>query len=153
MPKLNWNRFIIGGLVAAIILFLTDGFFHESVVGADWNSVYAAIGAREPTESAGSMVYFAIFELGRGFIAMFLYTLMREPFKPGPKTAALAGIVAWLAFSVTGPAAVHSFRVLLACALGESWGLSVSHFHCRHYRRRGDLQGQVKRRGHGVEFN
>ena len=104
MPKLNWNRFIIGGLVAAIIAFLTDGFFHESVVRADWNSIYAAIGAREPTESAGSMVYFAIFELGRGFIAIFLYTLMRGPFKPGPKTAALAGIVSWLAFSLTGPA-------------------------------------------------
>jgi hypothetical protein len=104
VPKFNWNRLIIGGLVAAIIAFLTDGFFHESVVGADWNSVYAALGAREPTESAASMVYFAIFELGRGFIAMFLYVLMREPFKPGPKTAALAGIVAWLAFSVTGPA-------------------------------------------------
>ncbi|MGI8918852.1 MAG: hypothetical protein ACR2H6_09635 [Pyrinomonadaceae bacterium] len=104
MPKLNWNRIIIGGLVAAIIGFLTDGFFHESVVGADWNSVYATLGAREPTESAGSMVYFAIFELGRGFIAMFLYVLMRQPFKPGPKTGALAGIVSWLAFSVTGPA-------------------------------------------------
>ncbi len=104
MPKLNWNRIIIGGLVAAIIAFLTDGFFHESVVGADWNSVYAALGAREPTESAGSMVYFALFELGRGFIAMFLYALMRQPFKPGPKTAALAGMVSWLAFSLTGPA-------------------------------------------------
>lgn len=104
MPKLNWNRFIIGGLVAAVICFLTDGFFHESVVAADWKAVYAALGAREPTESAGSMVYFAIFELGRGFIAIFLYTLMRGPFKPGPKTAALAGIVAWLAFSLTGPA-------------------------------------------------
>jgi len=104
VPKLNWNRFIIGGLVAAIIAFLTDGFFHESVVRADWNSIYAAIGAREPRESAGSMVYFAIFELGRGFIAIFLYTLMRGPFKPGPKTAALAGIVSWLAFSLTGPA-------------------------------------------------
>jgi hypothetical protein len=104
VPKLNWNRLVIGGLVTAIICFLTDGFFHESVVGADWNSVYAALGARMPTESAGSMVYFAIFELGRGFIAMFLYALMRQPFKPGPKTAALAGVVTWLAFSVTGPA-------------------------------------------------
>ena len=104
MPKLNWIRILIGGLVAAVICFLTDGFFHESVVRADWNSIYAAIGAREPTESAGSMVYFAIFELGRGFIAIFLYTLMRGPFKPGPKTAALAGIVSWLAFSLTGPA-------------------------------------------------
>jgi hypothetical protein len=104
LPKLNWNRIIIGGLVAAIIAFLTDGFFHERVVGADWNSVYAALGAREPTESAGSMLYFAIFELGRGFIAIFLYALMRGPFKPGPKTAALAGIVSWVAFSLTGPA-------------------------------------------------
>lgn len=104
MPNLNWNRIIIGGLVAAIILFLTDGFFHEKVVGDDWNAVYAALGAREPTESAGSMLYFAIFELGRGFIAIFIYALMRGPFNPGPKTAALAGIVAWLAFSLTGPA-------------------------------------------------
>lgn len=104
MPKLNWNRIIIGGLVAAIILFLTDGFFHEKVVGDDWNAVYAALGAREPTETAGSMLYFAIFELGRGFIAIFIYALMRGPFKPGPKTAAFAGIVAWLAFSLTGPA-------------------------------------------------
>ena len=104
MSKFNWNRIIIGGLVAAIIAFLTDGFFHERVVGADWNSVYAALGAREPTESVGSMLYFAIFELGRGFIAIFVYALMRGPFKPGPKTAALAGIVSWLAFSLTGPA-------------------------------------------------
>jgi hypothetical protein len=104
VPKLNWNRIIIGGLVAAIIVFLTDGFFHEYVVRADWDSVYAALGARAPRESTGSMVYFAIFELGRGFISIFLYALMRKPFKPGPKTAVLAGIVAWLAFSVTGPA-------------------------------------------------
>lgn len=104
MSKFNWNRIIIGGLIAAVICFLTDGFFHERVVRADWSSVYTALGAREPTESAGSMVYFAIFELGRGLSALFLYALMREPFKPGPKTAAFAGIVSWLAFSLTGPA-------------------------------------------------
>ena len=104
MPKLNWIRIIIGGLVAAIICFLTDGFFHQSVVAADWKAVYAALGAREPNESAASMLYFAIFELGRGFIAILIYALLRQFFKPGPKTAVLAGIVAWLAFSVTGPA-------------------------------------------------
>ena len=104
MSKFNWNRIIIGGLVAAIIVFLADGFFHESVVRADWDAVYSAIGARQPAENAGSMVYFAIFELGRGLISIFLYALMRQPFKPGPKTAVLAGIVTWLAFSVTGPA-------------------------------------------------
>jgi hypothetical protein len=104
VSQLNWTRILIGGLVAAIILFLTDGFFHESVVGADWKAVYAALGAREPQHSATGIAYFAIFELGRGFLSIFLYALMRQPFKPGPKIAALAGVIAWLAFSVTGPA-------------------------------------------------
>ena len=35
---------------------------------------------------------------------MFLYAMMRPHCGPGPKTAALAGVVAWLAFSLAGPA-------------------------------------------------
>jgi hypothetical protein len=50
-----------------------------------------------------NMVYFAIFELGRGFIAMMFYATMRAYFGVGPKTAVIAGIVAWIAFSLTGP--------------------------------------------------
>jgi hypothetical protein len=67
-------------------------------------AVYQQLGVSFPTEEhAGHMVYFAIFELGRGFISLLVYVLMRERCGPGPKTAALAGVVAWIAFSVTGP--------------------------------------------------
>jgi hypothetical protein len=104
MPRINWIRLIIGGVVASVILFLTDGFFHERVVVADWTAVFLALGARPPTETPSNLLYFAIYEAGRGFLAMTLYVLMRPCCKPGPKTAALAGIVVWLAFSVTGPA-------------------------------------------------
>lgn len=104
MPKLNWSRILIGGLIAAVILFLTDGFFHERAVSADWQAVYAGLGAREPQHSSSGILYFAIFELGRGLVSLFVYALMRQFHKPGPRTAALAGIVAWFAFSVTGPA-------------------------------------------------
>ena len=104
MPKINWARVIVGGLIATVILFLTDGLLHESLVGADWNAVYAKLGASPPRHGGIGIAYFVIFELGRGFISLFLYSLMRQPFGPGPKTAALAGIVGWLAFSVTGPA-------------------------------------------------
>jgi hypothetical protein len=104
MYKINWVRVLVGGLVAAVILFLTDGFFHERVVSADWKAIFAGLRAVEPQENALSLVYFAIFELGRGFISIYLYALMRSCCGPGPKTAALAGVVAWIAFSVTGPA-------------------------------------------------
>ena len=104
MSRINWVRLFLRGLFASVIGFLTDGFFHERIVAADWTAVYHALGVSEPRHNALGLVYFAIFELGRGFVSMLLYVFMRPFCKPGPKTAALAGIVAWIAFSVTGPA-------------------------------------------------
>lgn len=104
MHRINWGRLIVGGIVASVILFLTDGVFHEKVVNADWKTLHDNLGIAEGKHSALGVLYFAVFELGRGFLSLFLYALMRPFLKPGPKTAALAGVVAWFAFSVTGPA-------------------------------------------------
>ncbi len=104
MYKINWLRVLVGGLVASIILFVTDGFLHERLALGLWQAVYADLGVAEPKHNAYALIYFAIFELGRGFISIYLYALMRSCCGAGPKTAALAGIVAWIAFSVTGPA-------------------------------------------------
>jgi hypothetical protein len=110
MNKINWGRLLVGGVVASIILFLTDGVLHEGLVRADWKAVndalgfYDTMGNSAAQHGKGALVYFAVFELGRGFISIYLYALMRTCCGPGPKTAALAGVVAWIAFSVTGPA-------------------------------------------------
>ncbi len=104
MQKINWGRLILSSLVAAIIMFVTDGFMHEALLKSDWTAVYEGLRAVEPQPHGTSMVYFAVFELGRGFIAMMFYVTMRTLFGAGPKTAVLAGIVAWIAFSLTGPA-------------------------------------------------
>ena len=104
MPRLNWLRFLIAALVASIILFMTDGFLHEQVFMSDWRAVYAGLGIAEPHHEAGGIIYFVIFELGRGFISIFFYVLMRSFFGAGPKTAVLAAVVGWIAFSLTGPA-------------------------------------------------
>ena len=103
MAKINWGRLILGSLIAAIIMFLTDGFIHETIAKADWKAVYEGLRATEPQPHGLSMVYFALFELGRGFTAMMFYATMRTFFGAGPKTAVLAGIVGWIAFSLTGP--------------------------------------------------
>lgn len=104
MTRLNWTRLLLGTLVAAVIMFFTDGFFHERIVGTDWTAVYSNLGAPEPQHNASGIIYFVIFELGRAFTAIFLYALMRAFFGAGPGTAVFAAIVGWIAFSVTGPA-------------------------------------------------
>jgi len=103
MSRINLSRLLLGTLVAAIIMFLTDGFFHEKIVGADWKAVYAGLRAIEPEPHGAGMAYFGFFELGRGFIVMLFYATMRTHFGPGPKTAVLAGVAGWIAFSLTGP--------------------------------------------------
>ncbi len=103
MAQINWGRLFLGSLIAAIIMFATDGLIHETLAKADWRALYEALGAREPDPHGSSMIYFAIFELGRAFTAIMFYVLMRPFFGAGPKTAAVAGIIGWIAFSLTGP--------------------------------------------------
>ncbi len=81
--KINWARVIVGGLVAAIIAFFSDGLLHERLLSTDWKAVYANLGVAEPEHNSIGLTYFAVFELGRGLLSMFLYALMRPHFGPG----------------------------------------------------------------------
>ena len=105
MNKINFGRLIVGGLVATVILFITDGILHEHVFHSYWEYVYEGLGAHESGMGHSiALLYFFVFEFGRGFLAIFIYALMRPFHGPGPMTAVFAAIVAWMAFSVCGPA-------------------------------------------------
>lgn len=104
MTKINWARFITGGLIAAVIMFVADGFMHEMILKSDWQDIYRGINATQPEGHGSSMLYFFIFELGRGMLAMLLYVLMRTVRGAGPLTAVIAGVATWLVFSFAGPA-------------------------------------------------
>ena len=105
MTNINFGRLFVGGLIASVLLFLSDGFLHEQVFKQYWQFLYNSLGAKPPEgPHAMAMVFFFIFELGRGFGAICIYVLMRPLFGAGPKTAVFSAIAAWLAFSVTAPA-------------------------------------------------
>src|ERR1043165_4690406 len=105
MSKINWTRLIIGGIIATLILFITDGLLHEHLLHPYWEYVYQGLGAHEATTSHGvAVMYFLVFELGRGFLAMFVYVLMRAFTGAGAMTAVMSAVVAWAGFSVAGPA-------------------------------------------------
>jgi hypothetical protein len=104
MSNVNWGKFILGALIVAAICFVSDGFLHQRLVNDQWEAVVAALGAKFQEHAGWTMVYFVIFELGRGFLTMYTYVLLRPRFGPGVKTATWAGVVAWVAYSLTGPA-------------------------------------------------
>jgi hypothetical protein len=104
MNNVNWGKFVLGALIVAVICFVSDGFLHQRVVNDQWEAVMAALGGTFPEHSGFSMIWFAVFEAGRGFLAMYVYVLLRPRLGPGVKTATWAGVVTWVAFSLTGPA-------------------------------------------------
>jgi hypothetical protein len=104
MSNVNWGKFILGALIVAAICFVSDGFLHQRLVNDQWEAVVAALGAKFQEHAGWTMVYFVIFELGRGFLTMYTYVLLRPRLGPGVTTATWAGVVSWVAFSLTGPA-------------------------------------------------
>jgi hypothetical protein len=104
MSRVNRGRLAIGGLIASAIVFVTDGFLHERLIHRHWETLAEQLHIAPQEHAPSALLYFAIFELGRGFVPLFLYAMMRARFGPGPKTAAWAGVAGWIAFSVTGPA-------------------------------------------------
>lgn len=99
MGNVNYGRLIAGALLAAVFYFIADGTIHGALLG---NYHMAAISkAGYPlTADNTAYVYFALFDLGKGLVAMLIYVAARVPCKPGPKTAVVAGLIAWLAIEV-----------------------------------------------------
>jgi hypothetical protein len=104
MNDVNWTRFTVGVLIAAAILLVSDSILHQRVVTSLWHAVYDNLGAAPPDHSGSGIIWFALYETGRGFLAMFLYVLLRPRLGAGVRTAAWAGLVTWSAFSLAGPA-------------------------------------------------
>ncbi len=104
MKNVNWGKFVLGALIAAVICFLSDGFLHQKVVDGQWHELMDPLGLGMGEHKHGGMIWFAVFEAGRGFLTMYVYVLLRPRLGPGAMTATWAGVVAWVAYSLTGPA-------------------------------------------------
>jgi len=103
MGKINLQRVIAGGLVSALVIAVfgtvVTPFFPET-----WTTAMAALGSEfsDPTATwplpailAGLAV-----QLGTGIVIVWTYAAIRPRFGPGPRTAALAGLLVWLIIGI-----------------------------------------------------
>lgn len=99
MSPINWSRLVVSVLVAGAFFFIADGMIHGIVLGEEHKA--AILGAGKPVEDdPTAYAYFAAFDLGKALVVMLLYVAARARFGPGPRTAAWAGLVAWLAIEL-----------------------------------------------------
>ncbi len=124
MGKINWNRVILGGLVAGLIINIFEFVLNGVVLAKDWEAAVLALG--RPPMAGGQMAVFFVWSfvlwgLLVGIFAVWLYAAIRPRYGAGPKNALCAGAAVWglgyVLASVT-PIALHLFpRRLMAIGL------------------------------------
>ena len=93
MGNINWARVFGGGLVAGVIINISEFILNVPVIGADFDEVMRSMN-REPP-GPGAIMVFVLMGIALGILAVWLYAAIRPRMGPGPKTAACAGSVVW----------------------------------------------------------
>ena len=96
MTGINTGRVIVGGLVAGVIMNISEAVLNLVVLGT---ATSEALKAHNLPDFTGSEIaIFMALTLVVGIVLVWLYAAMRPRFGPGPKTAVMAALVVWFLF-------------------------------------------------------
>lgn len=95
MGQINWNRVLLGGIVAGLVIDVIQWVLHGLVLGPAWRQAMQDLG-RPLEENAGRMLFYVMLGLVYGILAVGAYAGIRPRFGPGPQTAVYAGLGVWL---------------------------------------------------------
>ena len=99
MPRINWSRALLGGLVAGVVWGTLYAPVHPLVEVHD--SLGRPVLPITPFRGATLVMRMLVVINGfvQGIVTVWLYAAVRPGFGPGPKTAAIAGFAVWFLVS------------------------------------------------------
>ena len=108
MSQINYTGVLKGGVVAALIMLVSEAVLNVPIIGAQMDRELAA--RNLPPVSGGAFGVFTVLTLLLGFLTVWLYAAIRPRLGPGPRTAMVAGLGVWattylysaIAFGVLG---------------------------------------------------
>jgi hypothetical protein len=124
MGKINVGRWLLGGIVAGILVDVSETILNAVVLKGQWDAAMKALG-RPMTESGGAMVVWMAWGLVYGLACVWLYAAIRPRFGPGAGTALKAGLAAWLLADLLSSVGMGNMGILPSGLLTTSaiWSL------------------------------
>jgi hypothetical protein len=112
MGRINCARVIIGGVIAAVILFVAGFIIHGLLLEPEW-AVWRAAGHMPLALSQGAMtVIWVIVSLVNGLTGLWIYAGIRPRYGAGAKTALIAGFMLWLVGGLVAALAQYSLGIV-----------------------------------------
>ena len=93
MSSINMGRVVVGGLVAGLLINVSEFVLNAVVLVNDMNAAMAALN-RPPIDNS-MIVWFVLLAFGIGIMAVWVYAAVRPRFGPGVRTAICASLVVW----------------------------------------------------------
>ena len=123
MASINTRGIILGGIVAGLVINISEYILNEPVLGAQFAAAMTAHNL--PPIGGSAIAVFLIYGFALGLVLVWLYAAIRPRLGPGPRTAAIAGVLVWFLAYLTTALSVGALGVLPAPPLliGLVWGL------------------------------
>jgi hypothetical protein len=100
MGKINLVRVILGGLLAGLVINISEYILNTYVVAAESAAIMERFGL--PALGGSQIAVFVALTFVLGIIVVFVYAAMRPRFGAGTKTAIIAGVALWLVLMFAG---------------------------------------------------
>jgi len=112
---MNAKRIVLAGLAAGLVMNVLDFVNNALIFGEAWGEAYKALGLS--AENLGIPAFWIAFDFVLGVVLAFLYASLRPRWGAGPRTALIAGALAWFLIHLTLAShmidGVYPVRVLL----------------------------------------
>jgi hypothetical protein len=123
MNMINYRRVLLGGLIAGVVINIGEYLLNEVVLVRQMEETLRRFSIPRP--GVNFIALAVLLTLLLGIVIVLLYAMIRRRFGPGPRTAVVAGLIAW--FSVYVYAGILSGALLAIpvrlLILGILWGL------------------------------
>ena len=94
MGKINLGRVILGGLLAGLIISISEYVLNTYVMAGDTSELLQRLGLAEI--GTNQIIGFIVLTFVLGIVMIWLYAAIRPRFGAGVKTAIIAAVVVWI---------------------------------------------------------
>ncbi len=126
MGQINWRRVIVGGLLAGVVMNISEAALHGGMLGQDAAELFRSFGVAD-TPVGWQLPALVGMTFVLGLTSVWLYAAIRPRYGAGPKTAICAGLAVWiLAHLWSGAYLAAGFTGLITPRLAwipVAWGL------------------------------
>lgn len=95
MGQINWGRVIGGGLLAGLVMNMSEAALHGGMLGQEVADLYKRLNITD-SPSPIYLVSLIVITFVLGIASVWLYAAIRPRYGAGPKTAICAGLAVWV---------------------------------------------------------